>query len=217
MLGGAFVAVFASSSAAQDRKWGVLFGYPGSAGIQWDVAEKFAVRIDGHYDRNHTTLTTGMADPPPRPSFTFFDSNFTTSQSIFIAAITETTTQSGSIAVSGLFALHARDQLKIYVAPRVGVRIVNLATRTEWDVSGIPPPLLAAITLPANQERSQTNYSPDFSAKFGAAYRLGDRFAVFGETGVGYTSGTASSTGSTLEIKQSSVGLRAGVGGILYF
>jgi hypothetical protein len=184
-----------------------LFAYPGSVGIQWDATGKFALRFDGDYDRNQTTLTSGMGDPPPRfPA-----------APIVISSSIETTTQAGSLGASALFTLHARDQLRIYVAPRVGVEIVTLTSRTEWDVSGIPPALLAALTVPANEERSTTDIMADIRAIFGASYRVGERFGVFGETGVGYTGGTASATSSTVEIERSSFGLRAGIGGILYF
>jgi hypothetical protein len=203
------VLMLAWPAQAQDRKWGLLFAYPGSVGLQWDVAEKFALRVDGDFNRNHTELESVQGDPPIRLTPTIVP--------IFISTLTETTTISGSIAVSGLFTLHARDQLEIYVAPRVGVAIANLTSRTEWDVSGVPPALLAALTLPANDEQSRTNYSPDISAKVGASYRPGDRFAVFGETGAGYTRSSSSTLPSNLEVTHSTFGLRAGIGGILYF
>lgn len=215
------VLLGAMPAAAQDRTWGLLFGYPGSVGVQWDVTGKFAVRVDGDYERDHATLTTGMGDPPPRSvttSVTFMPiTDVVPARPIFISSMTETTHQSGSIAVSGLFTLHESDQLKIYVAPRAGVAIVNSTSRTDWDVSGLPPALLAAITFPADVERSHTDYAPDISAKFGASYRLGDRFGVFGETGFGYVRRAASTDGSTIEATLSSFGLRAGIGGILYF
>jgi hypothetical protein len=174
--------------------------------VHWDVTEKFSLRLDGDYDRTQTTLTSGTGDPFPRSL-----------PPISISSTIETTTQAGSIGASGLFTLHARDQLRMYVAPRVGIAIVNLTSRTEWDVSGIPPPLLAALTVPANEERSNTDVMAEISALFGASYRVGERFGVFGETGFRYTGGTASATSSTVEIERSSFGLRAGIGGILYF
>ena len=211
-----FVAAFSSAASAQDRKWGILFAYPGAVGVQWDVADRFAIRVDGDYDRSHSEFITGMGDPPPRVMPTIPGITVPTFIPVLVSTTSEITTHRGSIGVSGLFALVARDQLKIYVAPRAGVSMSSVTFRTTFDVSGIPPALLAAITLPANEERSESDYAPDFSAKFGAAYRLGDRFSVFGEAGFGYTGGVSTSNFNT-EVRQNSIGLRSGIGGILYF
>ena len=209
------VLVVAWPAAAQDRKWGVLFAYPGAIGIQWDVSSKFAIRFDGDYNRNETEFITDTGSPvrlsptipgPPIPGLT----------PIVVSTMTETTSYNGSIGVSGVFALVTRDQLKIYLAPRAGVTMAGVSIRTEFDVSGIPPALLAALTVPANEERSESNYAPEISAKFGAFYRLGDRFGVFGEAGFGYTGGI-STTSFNSEVKHHSIGLRSGIGGILYF
>lgn len=210
------VLIMAWPAAAQDRKWGVLFAYPGSVGIQWDLSDKFAIRFDGDYNRNHSEFTIGMADPPPRFSPMLPGATLPGLTPIVVSTVTEITSQNGSIAVSALFTLVTRDQLKIYVTPRAGLSITSVTFRTEYDVSGIPPALLAAITFPANEERSESDYAPDISARFGASYRLGDRFSVFAEAGFGYTGGL-STTSLNTEVKQHAIGLRSGIGGILYF
>lgn len=207
------VLLSASPAAAQDRKWGLLFAYPGAIGIQWDLSSKVAIRFDGDYNRNETEFITDISlgfiplvPGAPIPGLT----------PMVVSTTTETSSYNGSIGVSGVFTLVTRDQLKIYVAPRAGVTIAGVSIRSESDPSGIPPALLAAITMPANEERSERDYAPEISAKFGAFYRLGDRFGVFGEAGFGYTGGISTSSFNS-EVRHYSIGLRSGIGGILYF
>jgi hypothetical protein len=207
VVGLTLLALYASPAAAQEaRRWGLLFAYPGSVGVQWDATEKFALRVDADFSRSKTTFTNDFGDLPPGFS---------------IEPSTETLTSAfGSIGISGLFILHAANPLKLYVAPRVALTM-NRQTLPSISlfavtVDGVPLPS-DSIGGPAEREiETDTTRGFDASAKFGASYRLGERFAVFGETGFGYQRDSRSESGGS-GVRSSTIGLRAGVGGILYF
>ena len=71
--------------------------------------------------------------------------------------------------------------------------------------------------MPADiDDETETQYDQEYGGVFGALYRLGDRFGVFGETGFQVSRFTSTSSRGSPST-QTTFGLRAGVGGILYF
>ena len=105
--------------------------------------------------------------------------------------------------VSALIYVAQWDALRAYVTPRVA--FVNGHAET---------------TVVASREVDLSGY--EFSGSFGAQYGLGDRFAVFGELGLDYSSVTSEVEGgiggvSLPDTKTSRGGLRSGVGLVFYF
>jgi hypothetical protein len=109
----------------------------------------------------------------------------------------EATTSSVRPGISVLFYLARRDELRLYVSPRysyifTGNSQSGLSERSTWLVSG----------------------------SIGAQHDLGSRFAVFGELGSEYsrsTSRLSSPSIFSVTTRTSAIGLRAGVGVVLYF
>ena len=203
VAGFTLLVVCASPALAQsDRRWGLLFAYPGSVGVQWDATEKFALRLDADYYRFKSTYTRDYSDLFPDAPVRFEPSSTTTTSSY------------GSIGLSTLFVVHDKRPLTLYLAPRAGLTIDRSASGvislTAVTVGGIP------VSGRLEAPEAETSYGFDVAARFGASYRLGDRFAVFGETGFGYRRDGQSGT-STLDIRTSALDIRAGIGGILYF
>jgi hypothetical protein len=124
-----------------------------------------------------------------RPEFNF-DRASNGSDSTLVPS---TTAWSVGVGASALFYVATTDNLRTYVAPRF----------TYARTSGS-----SAIT-PTN------SYS--FFGLFGAQYAVGSKFSVFGETGLGYSRRTISSSLGNLTVHASDVGLRTGAGIILYF
>lgn len=185
------VAVCASPAAAQDeRRWGLLFAYPGSVGVQWDASDKFALRLDADYVQ--TTFTSEI-------SLGLVGSSIRTTRT------TTTTLGITRLGISTPFTVHSRDSLKLYVAPRVAISIERSSSTSEED--GMPAD---------SDDETETQYDQEYGGVFGALYRLGDRFGVFGETGFQVSRFTSTSSRGLLST-QTTFGLRAGVGGILYF
>ena len=203
----ALLAAVASPAAGQDvRRLGLTFAFPGAVGVQWDVTDMFSLRADAGFNRSRSEFTTDISDFIPRGQVISWPS-----------PTTITTSQYVSIGVSAMWAIHARDQLKVYVAPRIGVRFASQETETEYDLSGLPPAIVAALQLPSlDEDFSESDAEPEFGAMFGVSYRVAERFGVFAETGVEYTRGDFESRG-VLRSTHSSFGLRSGVGGVLYF
>ena len=57
-----FIAAVASSAAAQDAgQWGVTVAAPGSAGVHWQVSDKWAIRADVDYDYSKTVFESGVS------------------------------------------------------------------------------------------------------------------------------------------------------------
>lgn len=102
--------------------------------------------------------------------------------------------------VSVLFFSNVTDNLRTYVAPRFSFA----RTHGHGDVT------------------SSTTDSYTAAGMFGAQYMLGQRFAVFGELGFGYTRQRGSATATVLtEVRTTNhgntVATRTGIGVILYF
>ena len=198
------VVMFAAPALAQDdRRIGLLFAYPGAVGVQWDVSDRFGVRVDGTYDRYQNTVMFDYSRILPAPG-----SPIPPRESI-------STHHVASIGVSPLIVIGAPNAFKMYVAPRVGMGInhgpgasgalivvfeVVEEVRTQSVTSRVVP--------------SQREYTLDAGVAAGAAYLFSDRFAFFGETGFSYDRNTGSARS---EAKRSFMRLGAGIGGILYF
>lgn len=118
------------------------------------------------------------------------------------------------------------DNLRLYAAPRVAIEIVSRSVETEI----VPPPSGQSSRLPVS-EASDSSRGHEFDVIFGSQYRLRDRLALFGETGLAYRrstfptlsttlsiAGSVSTTGSEPESRTTNVGLRrSAVGLVLFF
>ena len=207
------LVILAAPAAAQDdRRVGLLFAYPNAIGVQWDVSDRFGVRVDGTYDWHQSTVIFDYSRVLPAPG------------SPIPPRESESTHHLASIGVSPLIVIGAPNALKVYLAPRLGVGIHHgpggsisltpVVTGTiivvvDGDVVQTQPG-----TSPTERVPSQTEYSLDAGVAAGAAYRFSDRFAFFGEAGFTYDRTTGS---ARTEARHSIMGLRAGIGGILYF
>jgi hypothetical protein len=116
------------------------------------------------------------------------------------------------LGVSVLVDLHRSDELRLYLAPRIAVLMSK--NETETTITGLSPADLAALTFPANRET--TSSTPSGGVTLGASHDISPRLRIFGEAGVNYSRGTLD--GFALNnIKQSSFGLRSGVGAVVLF
>jgi hypothetical protein len=179
------------ASAQQDRTAGLVMGYPASVGVLWHVTEGVALRPDATISQQsiETTSTfTGLGG---------------TSQ-------TSTTTSDGwasSIGVSALFYLGAPDALRFYVTPRVAYAW----SRTENEAA-------AGDLLQLGPYETESD-GLLVAGSFGAQYAPHERFRLFGELGLSYSrqEGTTGYTVSRSQAVTTGVGLRSGVGVVVYF
>lgn len=50
-----------TAEAQTDRRFGLVIGYPTSVGLEWQAADRFAIRFDGTY--RHSTLESSSTPP----------------------------------------------------------------------------------------------------------------------------------------------------------
>ena len=117
------------------------------------------------------------------------------------SALTDISSHSVSLGGSALFYMGRWDNLRTYFSP---------ALTYSWagsSAQGSGPDL----------ESSQNGWG--LSGSLGAQYTLGTRFGVFVEAGLNYTSTSAETPTSILNLERTiwSFGSRAAVGGTLYF
>ncbi len=221
ICGGVILAVCAAPAAAQDEgRIGLVFALPRAVGVQWDMFDRFGVRVDGSYDRHQSTFTIDYRRALPPPGSPVPPPQTTTS-----------TRHLTTLSVSPLFTIGGARPLKIYVAPQVGVSINRGPARSAILSPGAGA-VVGSITggvvgsgsvevglgdPPTESERPEleTHYRLETGALFGASYRLSDRFALFGEARL-RVAGDERSRGAT-NLKSRSVGLGGAIGGILYF
>jgi opacity protein-like surface antigen len=193
-----------AASAQDDRRFGIVMAYPASVGVEWQAASNIAFRLDGDYSRLRNEATSEFEFARIVPGLSAANR-----ESVRVTTIVRS--RDLSLGFSVLVDLHRSDELRVYVAPRLGVSFVNTAYETEIDGD---PASLAALTVPANNDTSST--SPAGGVALGASHDVSGRLRVFGETGFSYarrnfTAGVSSDT------RTSSFGLRAGVGVVILF
>lgn len=104
--------------------------------------------------------------------------------------------------VSVLFYLKKYDRLQTYFTPRFSY--THTSSSSDFD---------GPVT---NPETSSSSNSYGFAGLFGAEQSIGDKFAVFGEVGLGFSRSTAKSSVTTSTPTSRTWGTRAGVG-IVFF
>jgi hypothetical protein len=109
---------------------------------------------------------------------------------------------STAVGVSALFYLGTTDRLRTYVSPRINY------VRTAIDYN-----------LPFTPDFDRTLDGFQFAGSFGAQFAVGDRFGVFGEVGLAYSSSstTIATTPTETETRMRSFGTRTTAGVTFYF
>ena len=202
----AALALSAPPAHAQtDRRFGFVIAYPTSVGVQWQAADRLAIRFDGTY-RHSTVESTSIPLPVPAlPNIIRLP--------IPVYEIRSSTSNTGAeLGLSVLVDVHRSDELRLYLVPRIGVLISK--NEIETTITGLTPADLAAVTFPRNQDT--TSSTPSGGVALGASHDISPRLRIFGEAGVTYSRGTLD--GFALNnIRQSSFGLRSGVGAVVLF
>jgi len=103
---------------------------------------------------------------------------------------------SASLGGSALFYMGRWENLQTCVSPRLSY---------SW----------AGSSIESGVDSSQHGWGP--SGSFGAQYSLGERFAVFAEAGLGYSSSTSENSLTTLDRSSWTFGTRTQIGATLYF
>lgn len=189
MMMGILIGAVEAAQAQQDRPVGVVIGYPASVGVLWPVGDRVALRPEVSLDWT-TTETTSTLNSPGATEVSTTTRGWTT-----------------AIGLSALFYLGpSTDELRFYVVPRAAYLWMNTDVENSPDLPQLGP-----------YESDGSGFQA--SGAFGAEYAVGDRFRIFGELGLGYTT-QESDTGYTLSritMQTSSVGLRSGVGVVVSF
>jgi hypothetical protein len=185
------LAVSAVAHAQDDARFGVVIAYPGSIGAEWHVSERVALRPDFTFSFNGNESTNTISSP--------FATSSTSSSS----------GKSIGVGLSALFYVKRWDALRLFIAPRFGfIRATATTTNDNAFPGGSGPP-----------EIRNLNSTYVTSGSVGAQYRLGQRFALFGEVGAAYSDVESSTgfAGAVVETSGWSVSSRAGVGAVIYF
>ena len=183
------VAGASPALAQSDRKVGLVMGYPASVGVLWHVSDRIGLRPDFAITRQSAETTSTVSG-------------------LFGMTETSTTTSEGwttSLGLSGLFYLGAPADLRFYLTPRVAWAW----SRSDYEASQ------GLVQLgPVDSE------SDGFlvAGSFGAQYAPHERFRLFGEVGLSYSrqEGTTGYSASRADTATSSLGLRSGVGVVVY-
>jgi len=186
-------------------------GYPAQIGMLWNMSDRVGIRPQIDWTRSSSESSTTIVTVVPIPG---------------APAITNTTTTSTQgwnlgIGAAALIYLVRDGALSTYLAPGF---TYSRSTTTISGTSSIAGDRLPPSSTIAPTTTHSSNYTT--SGVFGAQYTLATRFGLFGEVGVGYIHSGAlpnlsalGSSNSTVQHDGSnwSVGIRSGVGVILFF
>jgi len=213
-IGVLLIALVSRASAQDAGQIALVAAFPGSAGVQWQIADRWAVRVDGSYAYSKAVTDSGDASPvgTTTPPQVF--------PSLQLSTHTETRSHTSTIGVSALITVHQRDSMRVYLAPRFSVGLSSLTAVTTSEFVNMPPgvvlPGLNDLLGPRTLEESVR--TPAGGASLGASTKIGDRLGVFGEVGVNYSrSDSPIASSIPVDAVRTSVGTRAGVGVMLIF
>jgi len=180
------VAAFATPAIAQDEpRFALVASFPTpTVSFQWDLNDRIGIRFDGSYTYRDES-TDSVTD-----SSSFTDLGRGTISVLQILTHTESTTNTGSIGVAGLFTMHRSDHLRLYLSPRVTLSFSEQTiSETSTTTGSLPPGLVVASPLFQREpvSRKSTFTSPGAGLAFGASSNVFDRVALFGEAGFTYT------------------------------
>jgi hypothetical protein len=179
----AIVAIAAPADAQDEPRFALVASLPTpTVAVQWEVSERFAVRVDGSYNyRNESTdrVTSGG-------SFTDRSSGIIIVNETVMH--TESATHTGSIGVAGIVTIHRSDQLRLYVAPRLSLSFAKQHVTATTTTRTTPPPTgTTQVIFGPSRDGTDTfensSTSPTAGGSFGAAANVHRRLAVFGEVG----------------------------------
>ncbi len=195
-LPAAITMLLPAVAAAQDTpRFGLVMGYPAQVAVLWTVSDRFAIRPEVNWNRTTTeTVTTPMI--------------FTGTGLVPTSLTTTSKLNTVGTGVSALVYLHTRDALRTFLTPR----FTYARGTTSSDFSVTLPGL-----GPAPAETTTSTYT--VAGSLGAQYSVAKHFGIFGELGLQYGHNSSSPSSSLLvtDAKQTTVGLRSGVGVILFF
>jgi hypothetical protein len=133
-----------------------------------------------------------------RPELSLAGGSSETTASAFSSNSDVTTIATG---ISALFYLNTADKLRTYVSPR----FTYSHSTTDQDLSSI-----------TNSSAKSTSSNTGGQGSFGAQYYVSDRFAVFGELGIGFAHTENSSNATTTKGSAWAWGTRSAVGIVFY-
>ena len=193
----ALVICTATAALAQDEpRFALVTSFPSpTVSVQWEVSERFALRVESTYTYNSESFDTTIG----RGSF--FD-NTTGSTVILYETVNhvESRRHTGSIGIAGIVTLHRGDQLRLYLAPRLSLlrltQRVSSTTETRTPTApAVPRPGTPVITFNPPAAESDTleesSTSPSAGISFGASTNVHRRLALFAEAGFTYSRNNA--------------------------
>jgi len=220
------LVICAAPALAQDEpRFALVTSFPSpTVSFQWEVSERFALRVESSYsyrDESSDT-TTGQGS---------FSDRTTGSTVILYETVNhvESRSHTSSIGVAGIFTIHRGDQLRLYAAPRISLARSSqrVSATTETRQPGVLPPgapmVIFNIPPPSSETLEESSTSPAGGISFGASTNVHRRLALFAEAGFTYSRSDAPllplvSVGfprSSGESKRTTVNTRA-VGGVMF-
>ncbi|MGD9904259.1 MAG: hypothetical protein AB7U83_12405 [Vicinamibacterales bacterium] len=177
------------ATAQQGGRVGVTMGYPAAIGVVWHVSDGLALRPDVSVNWTTTESTNTLTVFPGTTP---------------VVSTSRVDSQSTSVGLSVLVTLHRADRVRVYLAPR------GAWVRSTVELDGGLAGALGVDTT--------TDGWLGVGA-LGAQVAVHERFAVFGEAGIQYTSqrATSSLTTSRTEDETRTFGLRSAIGVTVYF
>lgn len=226
------LALIAGPAAAQDApRLALLASFPSpTVSLQWQLSEKFALRIEGSYNYFHESSEASNPVTGGASEHVYLDG--TSSQVIWssggVESTLDSTSHGGSIGIAGIFTIYRTSQLRLYVVPRIAVALARQRITSTTTVSRLlpgTPPVIFGPRTPETLTIDLSSTSPSAGAAFGAATNVHQHLALYGEAGFSYlrsnvpvpgTIGTLTSI-SNIERQSTTVGTRAVAGIMILF
>jgi len=189
-------------SAQDERPVALTMAFPAEVGVLWQVSDRVALRPDVGFTWSEQAASFGDDD--------------------FGAYTSESSSSSVTTGLSVLFTVARWEQLRAYLVPRVGYTFLSNRSLNSFGpspgVNIIIGGVSGGISGGVQTERDEANSRAfELSGAFGVQYSLGERFGVYGEAGIAYTSAKYPVSSSSDENRMSAAGIRSMVGVLFRF
>jgi hypothetical protein len=218
-------AVAGPAFAQDEPRFALVASFPSpTVSFQWEVNNRFAVRVEGGYSFRDESSEYELGG-----NESFFNGLPTPRSTSRL----DSTSHGGFLGVAGIVTMRRTDRMRLYLAPRV---LLSFSRQSITETVSSSPRTLEHVYSDGTSSRvifglgasdpttAETSYtSPGAGASFGAASKVFDHVALFGEAGLTYSLsdtpavGTTASLGSlaSREVRRTTLNTRA-VAGVMF-
>jgi hypothetical protein len=184
-----------NAAAQTDRPVGFTLGYPAQVGVLWHINDRIAIRPDVGFSTSESEIETELV-------LTILPGG-----SITRTSTAHSDTSSVTARVSLLLTIKSWEGVALYVTPSYGYNRGTSSITTTVDIG---------IGAPETTVLETTSHGHSGAGSLGVQFTPHERFAIFAETGLRYSSSHGDLSSGTRSTGHA-FGTSGTIGAVVYF